>query len=108
MARAKSAFFMMAALRGICEDLIVLRFVRTLSPNDRKELLSALWFHELSTRIKLQDTFFGSFRPQQPVLRVKDVDTRIASGEAAAQAVWKRNGWPNISRNAMPPIRQIA
>jgi hypothetical protein len=108
MDRSKSAFFAMPALRGICEDLIVLRYIGTLPPSDRAELLHALTAHQLAKRVKIQDIFFRSFRPQQPVLRFKDADSQITSSEAAAQAVWRRNGWPNMQRNEMPPVRQIA
>jgi hypothetical protein len=107
-ARRQSAFFAMSALRGICEDLIVLRFISKIPPKDRTELLSALSGTELGTRIKQQDIFFRSFRPQQPVLRLKDVDTGTAAAQAAALAIWNRNGWPNLKKGAMPPIRQIA
>ena len=71
-------------------------------------LFRSLSGHELAARTKLQDAFFRSFRPQQPVLRLKDVDTLIASSEAAARAVWNANGWPNMRKGAMPAIRQIA
>lgn len=93
-AKTKSAFFAMSSLRGICEDLIVLRFVRSLPPKDRQELLDALSGNELGTRIKLQEAFFRSFRPQQPVLRINNLDSGIAASEAAALAVWNRQGWP--------------
>lgn len=108
MARAKSTFFAMSALRGICEDLIILRFIGQLPPKDRQALLGALTDHQLAERIRIQDIFFGSFRPQQPVLRLKDVDSRISASEAAAQTIWKRHGWPNMKRGEMPPVRQIA
>lgn len=107
-ARRQSAFFAMSALRGVCEDLIVLRFIGKIPARDRTELLMALSGTELGTRIKQQDAFFRSFRPQQPVLRLKNVDTGIASAEAAALAVWNRHGWPNLKKGAMPQIRQIA
>jgi hypothetical protein len=107
-ARHQGTFFAMSALRGICEDLIVLRFIGKIPPKDRAELLSALSGIELGTRIKQQGIFFSLFRPQQPVLRLKDVDAGIGAAEAAARAVWNRHGWPNLKKGAMPPIRQIA
>jgi len=106
-ARSENAFFAMSALRGVCEDLIVLRFVSALPSSDREELLRALQGCEMGRRIKQQDIFFRSFRPQQPVLRLEDTDTPIAVCSAAAHAVWRRHGWPNLNRE-MPPVREIA
>jgi hypothetical protein len=108
LSAAEGAFFAMSALRGICEDLIVLRFIGRLPSADREELLRALQGLEMGKRIKQQDAFFRSFRPQQPVIRLKDPDSPIASCTAAAQAVWRQHGWPNFKGKDMPPVREIA
>jgi Family of unknown function (DUF5677) len=92
----------------MCEDLIVLRFIGKMPPKDRQHLLIALSGQELASKVKLQDNFFTTIRPQQPVLRLKDVDNAIALSEAAARAVWNRHGWPNLHKGAIPQIRQIA
>lgn len=103
-----TAFFAVSALRGICEDLIVLRFIGKLPLRDRGILLAALVQNELHTRVKQQDAFFSAFRPQQPVLRIRDVDKKIDDSISAASAIWNKYGWPNLTRKAMPPIREIA
>lgn len=108
IAKLKLAFFAMSSLRGMCEDLIVLRYIARMPSKDRKELMGALMWHEIATRTKLQDVFFQAIRPQQPVLRLKDADATIAASESAARAVWNRQGWPNLQKGAMPQIRQIA
>ena len=108
IARGKRAFFAMSSLRGICEDLIVLRYISRIPSKDREELVIALSQHELGTRLKLQDMFFTAIRPQQPVLRHKDVDSVIASSGVAARSIWNRHGWRNLQSGAIPPIRQIA
>lgn len=107
-ARSKSAFFMMSSLRGICEDLIVLRYIGKMPSSDRENLIAALSSAELGTRTKLQDEFFTAVRPQQPVLRLQDVDAGIANSEAQARSIWNKHDWPNLSRGSMPQIRQIA
>jgi hypothetical protein len=107
-AKSKSAFFLMSSLRGVCEDLIVLRFIGRMPPDDRNKLLGSLASAELGIRTKLQDAFFTAVRPQQPVLRLRDVDTGIAKSEAEARSIWAKHGWPNLNRGAMPQIRQIA
>jgi hypothetical protein len=106
--RSKSSFFAISALRGICEDLIVLRFMKGFPSSDRDALIRALSRQELASRIKLQDSFFGTFRPQQPVLRLSDVDAEIDASEAAARSIWNRHGWPGMKKGVTPQIRQIA
>jgi hypothetical protein len=101
-------FFAVSSLRGICEDLIVLRFIKGLPSSDRSRLISALSNHETCSRISLQDKFFSAVRPQQPVLRIKDADQQIALAETAARAIWNRHGWSNLKSGALPQIRQIA
>jgi hypothetical protein len=108
IAKSKNSFFVISSLRGICEDLIVLRYISKLPPRDREQLVVALSSEELATRFKLQDIFFTTIRPQQPVLRIEAVDTLIASSEAKARVIWNRHGWPNLQKGAMPQIRQIA
>jgi hypothetical protein len=42
-AKSKGSFFAMASLRGICEDLIVLRFISSTMPSkDREELITGI------------------------------------------------------------------
>ena len=108
VAELKLAFFEMSSLRGMCEDLIVLRCVGGMPPEDRQKLLAALMSHELATRTSLQDEFFRAIRPQQPVLRMKNADAALAASEAAAREVWNRHGWAKLQKGAMPQIRQIA
>jgi Family of unknown function (DUF5677) len=107
-AKSKTAFFAMSSLRGMCEDLIVLRYIGKMPPKDRERLVIALSSQELATRTKLQDIFFSAIRPQQPVLRLTNADNAIAASEVAARTIWNKHGWPNLQRGAMPPIRQIA
>lgn len=106
--RPQIAFFTMSSLRGICEDLIVLRYLKQMPSSDREKLTWALATHELATRVKHQDAFFSAIRPQQPVLRLNKIEKKIASAERKAQAIWNRHGWPNLQHGAMPQIRQIA
>ena len=91
LSKLEISFFALAALRGICEDLIVLRFIGGLPPKDREAIVTALMSHEVATRTKLQDAFFSAIRPQQPVLRLRDVDSQIAKTEASARDVWNRH-----------------
>ena len=104
----QDAFFLLPALRGVCEDLIVLKYLQSIPAKEREELVSLLMSHDVQTRIKFQDKFFTAARPQQPVLRVKDADTAIEQLESKIRAIWNAHGWPGLNRGAMPQIRQIA
>jgi len=108
IAKTGNAFFAISSLRGICEDLIVLHYIASLPAPDREALVQSLSSAELSTRIKLQDDFFTSFRPQQPVLRMQDATKAIDASEAKARAIWNKHGWPNLSRGSIPQVQQIA
>lgn len=108
IAKQSIGFFVMTSLRGISEDLIVLRFLKNLPFNDREKLIHALAQQELTTRVKYQSEFFSAVRPQQPVLRIENVENAVAQSAAVARSVWNQHGWPNLTRGALPPIRQIA
>jgi hypothetical protein len=108
IARFKDAFFAMASLRGICEDLIVLRYIGRMPSKDREQIIAALSQYDNHTRMKLQHAFFAAVRPQQPVLRAQNDDTALAASELAARRIWNQHGWPNLQKGAMPQVRQIA
>lgn len=101
------SFFWMPALRGICEDLIVLNFVKTMPRSDRNKLILKLMAHDVHSRISLQDQFFKQIHIHQPVLRVEDVANKISALELEIQQIWKKHGW-NLTRGTIPQIRQIA
>lgn len=102
------AFFWLPTLRGICEDVIVLNFIKGMPRTDREQLIGLLMSHDIHSRIDLQNKFFHDIRPQQPVLRIKDVATKIADLESKIQVIWNAHGWPGLKRGTMPQIRQIA
>lgn len=102
------AFFWIPSLRGICEDLIVLNFIKGLPKPERESLINLMMQHDICTRVETQVAFFSVARPQQPVLNYKDVDKRLAELESKIRVIWKAHGWPGMKRGAMPQIRQIA
>lgn len=64
------AFHCVGTLRSICEDLIILRFVDSLSASDQKMVLLSSMLHSVDDSIRRQVPFFATFRPSQPVLNV--------------------------------------
>ena len=107
-AHSESAFFWLPALRGICEDLIILNYIQTISHADRDRLVKGLMQHELHQNLKTQHLFFSSSRPQQPVLSPVLSATQLESLEDSIRAIWIRHGWPKMKHGVRPPTRQIA
>jgi len=102
------AFFSLPSLRGICEDLIVLNYIKGMPKKHRERLIQLLMNHDVASRIKSQDAFFKVARPQQPVLRLKNLERRIGSLKKKICAIWNKHGWPNLQNKTMPPVSQIA
>jgi Family of unknown function (DUF5677) len=102
----RSAFFLVPSLRSVCEDLVVLSFVAQMSRTDRNQLVMLLMAHEVALRLRTQEKFFKTFRPDQPVLGPGASDPK--SIEDSVREIWKRYGWPRLDKAWMPPVGQIA
>jgi len=102
------AFHCVAGLRSICEDLIILKFISTLPPEDQKILLNADMVRTMHSSMRDQSTFFDTFRPGQPVLRGGYSPNDLAKLNAQVDDVWHRNGWPLAKRGKWPPTEQLA
>lgn len=103
-----NAFFYLPTLRSVCEDLIVLNYIKGMPLNDREEIIQHLMHYGTHSKIKTQCQFFSEVRPQQPVLTVRDADTTISQAERRIRLIWNRYGWPNLKQGTMPQLRQIA
>ena len=106
--RSVDAFFALPTLRGVCEDLIVLNYIRDMPNRDRDALLSKLMIHELHNRLSTQDAFFSATRPLQPVLKPYMSEPEVESLADDIRSIWRSNGWPNMNRNVVPRVRQMA
>lgn len=102
---AADAFFYIPTLRGITEDLIYLRFIASLPPDDRQQIISGLAALESNDKIGRQKEFFRVFRPFQPVLYKSNLDNEKT--EQIIRNIWQKNGWPSL-RAVNPPTREIA
>ena len=102
------SFFLLPNLRSICEDLIVLGFIGHMDRSDREKLAGGLMIHESDTKSKVQRSFFRAYRPYQPVMPGRMPADVVNKLEEEIRDVWKRHGWPNLSRGVMPQVRQIA
>jgi hypothetical protein len=102
-------FSQIATLRGICEDLIVLNFLRTVSEPSRNAILQALFKYELYDALACQDKFFKEHRVHQPVLGLSP-DKQKLRKEATSilQSLWAPLGFTLSGNKAMPQTRQLA
>lgn len=107
-ANSDSAYFWLPALRGVCENLIVLNYIKGISALDRENLVALLMSQEVQTRLTTQATFFKAARPFQPHLQPRLSREEIAKLESKIHDIWKSNGWPNMNRGSIPPTRQLA
>ena len=106
--RSLDVFFSLPTLRGICEDVIVLNYIKSMSNPDRETLTTKLMFYELHSRLSTQHAFFSTTRPLQPVLGPTMSQRQVEDLAEEIRTVWRSNGWPGMNRKVMPPIREMA
>lgn len=95
-----NGFYLTATLRGICEDLIVLSFLGTLSSGDCDTAIRLLSRKDLVEAVGTQSAFFKEERPWQPVLVEPSASFDTGENELrglAASLGWKgRQAWPSV------------
>jgi hypothetical protein len=106
--RGEFAFHCLGALRSICEDLIILKFISGLPPNDQASVISADIRMTLDASLKRQKPFFRLFRPGQPILGGQLGGDHLAKMDAELALIWQSNGWPRKRDGNLPPTQQIA
>lgn len=103
----EEAFFMAAALRGICEDLIALKFISQLPRRLRDEVIVIEMSEALRKSASEQTTFFKEQRPFQPVLTFRPSAEAIESRKQRLTEIGKTSGlWKTEGK--LPPIEQMA
>jgi hypothetical protein len=103
----ESAFFSAAALRGICEDLIALKFLSQLKKKDRDQAVLDKTFLGTSVAASKQRSFFKTYRPFQPTFSFKDNEQISTDCKDRLKKLGGTSGlWsPKIP---LPPIEQMA
>jgi len=110
VARLKSkshSFYLTATLRGICEDIIVLKAVYGLPSNDRAEIVTHYQMSNVYEGVKNQGRFFEEFRDTQPVLGISEADSKQEEEEQRIAEIYARNGIPG-NKGGKPSVRQLA
>lgn len=89
---ADDSFLYMSFLRGICEDLISLKFLLTLKPEDRNKLLSIYNNYLLTTSIRAQRNYFLSEKLILPSIGPADIEKSVADAEKGMKEFWESLG----------------
>lgn len=97
-------FFLTPVLRGVCEDIIAHKFIKSELQNVANELTWLIAQLNILENIRSQDIFFTSKRNFQPVIR-KSEYTQIQDLKNQIKSLLNDNG---INGNRMPPIAQQA
>jgi hypothetical protein len=100
------AFAFTSALRGICEDVIGLKFIATFDEADRDEVIKILMLESTFTFMDKQRAFFKSNRPNQPILATKDMQAEIKKLKDDLALLRPKYNWK--SRKEWPTIREMA
>ena len=102
------SFWVVATLRGIVEDIIVLSAIKSLSPHDRSQLLSAWMSADLIEGTKAQAAFFSTSDRFQAVIRPQPTaDTDLSKLHSTMNDIWRSNNLRPGS-NGKGNIRSLA
>lgn len=109
----KNSYFSTATLRGICEDIITLNFISTLTDEDQTKLIETLFKLDLLAASKKQFKFLGK---SQPVIRFSDKtnEEKVENLKNDIESIAKKYPrWINLKKNQigynkLPTISQMA
>lgn len=100
--------FAVSTLRGITEDLIVLKFISTLEQKKCERILQILQLIEIHERVTRQQAFFEKYRPFQPVLGWTEASPSLDQLKDEMRTIWSESGWTNFKGKGIPPVREMA
>ena len=103
---AMNAFAVTSALRGVCEDVIVLKFLSTFTKRDRDEAVGVLMMKSVLEFMQQQTAFFTKYRPSQPILEAKDVSAEIQGLKLRLRGFRKSYKWKK--HREWPSMREMA
>ncbi|MEM9776162.1 MAG: DUF5677 domain-containing protein [Chloroflexota bacterium] len=94
----EDSFFSLPTLRGICEDIISLKYLfEKVDNDDREDILKSMLFLNIYDGIKRQNVFFSRHRPLQPIVKsFPNMDSEISSHKRIiknykSKYQWQRN-----------------
>ena len=103
---AANAFIVTSALRGMCEDIIALKWLATFEKRDRDEAVGVMMMKSVLELMQQQTAFFGKYRPSQPILETKDATAEVHALKQRLRAMRKGNRWRK--HREWPSVREMA
>jgi hypothetical protein len=88
----KNSFFFTPSLRGICEDFIMLKFLKKYPVIDKNELLQSYSMYQLMEIVAIQDKFFCKNHKQQIVYRMPELEKVQEENLNKIKAEWGKIG----------------
>lgn len=105
---SKDAFFMMATLRGVCEDFIVLRYLFRFPKAQRDKLVWLLMQRQFTEAIRAQTKFFIHSRPKQWVLMNTKKETEDTLQHLATEFEKVRKKLALGPGDRLPTVKRMA
>ena len=100
------SLFTIPMLRGLCEDIIILKFIDEFIKIDKEELLKQLTLKQQIKLLKSQENFFAEYKPEQIIFNFDDKDTKLQSHNSAFKRIMETNGFKNS--NDLPKVIEMA
>ncbi len=104
----ETPFFMASTLRGICEDVIALKFLRKLSRPERDETIKILMALQVRKAATEQSLFFSKARPFQPVLTPPPTTAEEALENQRLDEIGATSRLWKTKKGKMPSIETMA
>jgi hypothetical protein len=86
------SFYLTPTLRGMCEDIIVLKSIAAFDPQDKIKIITHIQMAGVFESLATQDHFFTANKPAQPVLKDKDAITKQEKQEEEIQDIYRKYG----------------
>lgn len=102
----EGSFFLTPHLRGICEDLITLKYLGKYEKDLRDKIIMTYMLLLTSESMKAQHDFFREENILQPVVIFEDIDTKITDLSNELKAIWVSQG--SKGDKVFPKVKQMA
>lgn len=102
----KNSFFYSPFLRGLCEDLITMKFLKKHFSTDTNTVIFEYMLYLMFGSINAQTMFLKKNAPLQPSVAYKEIEGMIAEKEDALKKLMEKNG---LNKNKIfPSVEHMA
>lgn len=111
----ENSFLYTATLRGLCEDIIALKFLQSFDGDDASQIVKDLMRLNVIDGVNVQTEFFRLNRPSQPILNkntfkisARDIVQEQSAIEKRIADLQTKYGWTPKRKKELPSIREMA